>query len=136
MQRGTWLLLPLLVGCSADLDFLSPPVYPESAPALFQPFGVQHGVYHGDVVRLLPDDKKGSKHQLFIIQTADGLKLKVAHNVDLAPYVPLAVGDEVDVKGDLIPSKPMDVLHWTHYDPAGSHPDGYIRHRGRSYFKL
>lgn len=138
MRRGTWLLLPLLVGCSADFDFLHPPSsdYTLNAPVVVQPFGVQHGVFHGEVTRLLPDDNKGSRHQHFVFRTESGRQFKVAHNIDLAPYVPLQVGDQVEIKGDVIKSRPMDVLHWTHYDPAGQHPDGYIRHQGRSYARL
>lgn len=138
MRRCTWLLFPLLVGCSAELDlFYAPSSYaPDAAPAIVVPFGVEHGVFNGEVTKILPDDKNGSRHQLFIFETTSGKRFRVAHNIDLAPYVPVHVGDRVEIKGDVVPSKPMNVLHWTHYDPAGQHPDGYIRHEGRLYSRL
>ena len=44
----------------------------------------------GRITRVLADDSHGSRHQRFIIALGDGSTLLVAHNIDLAPRVPLA----------------------------------------------
>jgi hypothetical protein len=87
----------------------------------------------GRVDRVLPDDDDGSRHQRFIVRLADGHTVLVAHNIDLAPRVPLAVGDEVELGGDFEWSEQGGVIHWTHRDPAGRHADGFVRHRGKTY---
>lgn len=88
-------------------------------------------VVTGKVSKLLPDDLNGSKHQHFLF-VADGKTIKIAHNIDLAPKVPVVVGGEVEVKCEYIRSKPNDVAHWTHYDPAGGE-GGYIKYQGKVY---
>ena len=88
----------------------------------------------GAVVRLLSDDTRGSRHQRFIIELASGQRLLVAHNIDLAPRVGgLRVGDRVEFNGEYEWNSQGGLIHWTHKDPAGSHPDGWLRHRGRVY---
>ncbi len=88
-------------------------------------------VITGKVSKILPDDLNGSKHQHFLF-VANGKTLKVAHNIDLAPHVPVEVGGDVEVKCEFIRSKPYDVAHWTHYDPAGGE-GGYIKYAGKVY---
>ncbi|MEO0998769.1 MAG: DUF3465 domain-containing protein, partial [Pseudomonadota bacterium] len=51
------------------------------------------------VVRLLADDNDGSRHQRFVAASAGGQTVLVAHNIDLAERVPLAVGDSVYLRG-------------------------------------
>lgn len=89
----------------------------------------------GEVTKLLPDDLNGSKHQHFLFETAEGKTVKIAHNIDLAAYVPVKVGDAVEVKCEYIKASPYDVAHWTHYDPKGGE-GGYIKHKGIVYDRL
>jgi hypothetical protein len=91
----------------------------------------------GKVTQLLPQDNDGSRHQHFLFQpTNPKAKLvKVAHNIDLAPIVPVKVGDLVKVKCEFIKDNPYDVAHWTHFDPRGGQ-GGYIELNGRIYDRL
>ena len=88
----------------------------------------------GKVLKTLPDDNKGSRHQLFILKLDSGQTLLVAHNIDLAPKIKgLKKGDEVAFFGEYEWSKQGGVIHWTHHDPQGSHPGGWLKHNGKTY---
>jgi hypothetical protein len=87
----------------------------------------------GTVQRTLADDNEGSRHQRFILETNSGHTVLVAHNIDLAPRVPLDRGDRVEVRGQFEWNERGGVLHWTHHDPAGRHAEGWIRHEGQIY---
>jgi hypothetical protein len=87
----------------------------------------------GRVVRVLADDREGARHERFILQVAGGVSVLVAHNVDLAPRVPVAAGDSVALRGEYEWSPKGGVVHWTHRDPGGRHEAGWIRHDGRLY---
>lgn len=88
----------------------------------------------GAVERTLADDRDGSPHQRFIIRTNSGISLLIAHNLDLAPRLDgLAAGEQIRAFGEYVWNEKGGVLHWTHDDPAGRHPDGYIEWRGRIY---
>lgn len=90
----------------------------------------------GTITVLLPDDMQGLKHQLFRFSTknTDGTThtVQCAHNIDLAPYVPLKVGDPIEIKGEFIEQQPYDIIHWTHHDPKGGE-GGYIKVNGKIY---
>jgi len=89
---------------------------------------------HGIVTRILSDDLDGSRHQRFIVELESGQTLLVAHNIDVAPKVDqLREGDDVMFYGEYEWTPQGGVIHWTHDDPDGDHPDGWIRHRGRTY---
>ncbi|WP_404982986.1 DUF3465 domain-containing protein [Cobetia marina] len=88
----------------------------------------------GEVIRLLRDDLKGSRHQKFLIRVAGGTTILVAHNIDLAPRIDsLQVGDRIDFYGEYEWTDKGGVIHWTHHDPGGRHVGGWLEHAGRRY---
>lgn len=87
----------------------------------------------GVVTAILPDDRRGSRHQRFILRLPSGQTLLVSHNVDLAPRAPLDEGDTVAFRGEYEWNDEGGVIHWTHRDPSGRGPGGWLRHRGRTY---
>lgn len=88
----------------------------------------------GVVVKVLPDDVKGSRHQRFIIRLESGQTLLIAHNIDIAPRVAaLHEGDKISFKGEYEWNAKGGVVHWTHHDPGGRHPSGWLRHGGHTY---
>jgi hypothetical protein len=87
----------------------------------------------GRVLRVLPDDREGSPHERFIVRVEGGPSVLVAHNLDLAPRVPVAPGDSIELRGEYEWNPRGGVIHWTHRDPGGRHAAGWIRHGGRLY---
>lgn len=88
----------------------------------------------GIVIKTLPDDNKGSKHQRFIIKLNSGQTLLVAHNIDLAPKIKnLRKSDTIGFYGEYEWSEQGGVIHWTHHDPAKRHEDGWLSHNGQIY---
>ena len=88
----------------------------------------------GRILKVLPDDRDGSRHQRFIIGLDSGLTVLVAHNIDVAPRVPdLAAGGLVNFRGEYEWTELGGVLHWTHHDPDGDHPGGWIEANGKRY---
>lgn len=88
----------------------------------------------GRVASLLKDDNKGSRHQRFLLALPSGQTLLIAHNIDLAPRIDtLKVGDTVAFYGEYEWNNKGGVVHWTHHDPKGRHPDGWLKHNGKRY---
>jgi hypothetical protein len=60
--------------------------------------------------------------------------LEVVDNVNVAPRCPVAVGDRVEICGEMVhdPGR-FPVVHWTHHDPSQRHPPGFIRLHGKLY---
>lgn len=80
----------------------------------------------GKVVKVLPDDRDGSRHQRFLLRIEAGPTLLVAHNIDLAERVRIGPGDPLRLRGQYEWNDRGGVLHWTHRDPDGEHPGGWI----------
>jgi hypothetical protein len=88
----------------------------------------------GEIVKVLSDDRDGSRHQRFLLRLGSGQTLLVAHNIDLAPrVVSLAAGDTVEFFGEYEWNTKGGVIHWTHHDPQGTHVSGWLKHQGRTY---
>ena len=87
----------------------------------------------GRVVFLLRDDTRGARHQHLLLEVPEGFTVKIAHNLDLATRVPAVVGETVAFRGIYVFNEKGGVVHWTHKDPDGRHPGGWLRHRGRVY---
>ncbi|WP_282235047.1 DUF3465 domain-containing protein [Salinicola endophyticus] len=88
----------------------------------------------GQVQRLLPDDDKGSRHQRFVLALRSGQTLLIAHNIDLAPRLDgLAREDTVRFRGEYVWNAKGGVVHWTHRDPRGERPGGWLEWQGRRY---
>ena len=88
----------------------------------------------GVVIKILPDDLEGSRHQRFVLRLSSGQTLIVAHNIDLAPRISrLNRGDKVEFYGEYEWNAKGGVIHWTHHDPSGRHVGGWLRHEGKTY---
>ena len=88
----------------------------------------------GTVIRILPDDNRGSRHQRFILKLYSGPTLLIAHNIDLAPQIfVLREGDVIEFNGEYEWNSKGGVIHWTHHDPNGRHVGGWLKHKGRIY---
>jgi hypothetical protein len=88
----------------------------------------------GIVSKVLPDDAVGDRHQRFILQLPSGQTLLIAHNIDIASRLPsLAPGETVEFKGIYEWSAQGGTVHWTHHDPSGGHPAGWLRYNGQMY---
>ena len=87
----------------------------------------------GVVTRILSDDNDGSRHQRFIIRLSSSQTILIAHNIDLAPRVSsLREGDSVSFSGTYEWNAKGGVVHWTHRDPSGRHPPGWLKHKGQT----
>jgi len=88
----------------------------------------------GIVVKVLPDDNKGSRHQKFILKLPTGQTVLIAHNIDLAPRINVInIGDSIEFYGVYEWNSKGGVVHWTHHDPVGRHEGGWLKYNGVLY---
>lgn len=80
----------------------------------------------GRVVKVLPDDNEGHRHQRFLVAVARDVTLLIAHNIDLAKRAPIARGAHVHIRGRYEANSRGGVVHWTHHDPNGRRRGGWI----------
>lgn len=88
----------------------------------------------GVVKRILRDDNDSGRHQRFILELGSGQTLLIAHNIDIAPRIPgPRQGEKVEFRGEYDWNAKGGVIHWTHHDPSGRHPGGWLKHKGKTY---
>lgn len=87
--------------------------------------------FEAEVIKLLRDDLKGDKHQKLIMKT-NRHTLLLAHNIDIAPRVPVRVGDTIFVQGQYEWNEQGGLVHWTHRS-NNEHPGGWIKHKNTKY---
>lgn len=85
----------------------------------------------GSVTNILPEDKDGRPHQKYIISAFSSMKIVVVSNLEFG-RVPVAVGSKVAVCGEFLNAE-GGMVHWTHFDPHGGHPNGFTVLDGKLY---
>jgi hypothetical protein len=89
---------------------------------------------HAVIAKVLKDDTQGARHQRLIVRLPSGQTVLIAYNFDLAPRIEgLRPGAPIEFAGEYEWNPQGGVVHWTHRDPAGHHPAGWIRYGGRLY---
>lgn len=121
----------------ASLRPAAPPVAAQAPPTPREAFEAgRSGVwlrFGGSIVRILKDDLKGVRHQLFIVRLPDGQTLLISHNIDLAERVPVKKGSAVEGFGRYEWNAKGGLVHWTHRAPRNKKPGGWIRFGGVTY---
>lgn len=86
--------------------------------------------FDAEVVNVLEDDNNGSRHQRLILKTKNNTVL-LAHNIDVAPRVPVKKNDTITVKGQYEWNDKGGVVHWTH--KKDNSPYGWVMFNNKKY---
>lgn len=87
----------------------------------------------GPVTRLLADyTGPTGPHEYFDV-AVDGHEVKIDYNLDLAPRVPVAIGDVVQVHGQFNPDPGDPNIDYTHR-ATGGHDGGWVILDGKKYW--
>jgi hypothetical protein len=92
----------------------------------------------------IPDDRKGSPHQSFIVRLSNGSTMIAVYNLGMedqlstspnhfCPRIPIRNGDVVTMGGQFLWTDRGAMLHWLHFDPKQNRPDGYVQVNGVDY---
>lgn len=77
----------------------------------------------GTIVEIRAEDHSGLPHQKFDIQVDTKTRLQIVTNLDFE-RIPLVLGKKVSICGEFL-RVGDGMVHWTHFDPHGNHPDGF-----------
>jgi hypothetical protein len=128
-NRGSFGLKPLTQSASSDLTDLA--TFKKAFDNQQSNFQVKQA---GRIAKVLRDDDHGLKHQRFLVQLDSGQKILIAHNIDLAAKVEgLKEGEIIAFSGEYEWNNKGGVVHWTHRDPRGQHPSGWLLYNNRKY---
>ncbi len=92
----------------------------------------------GSIVRVLGTRLgRSGEHEGFLLHLSGadghGLTVRVEDNVDLTGPIPIAAGEPAVIRGEYIYDPRGGLIHYTHLDPRGRHPAGYVQVGGRVY---
>ncbi|HVA27168.1 MAG TPA: DUF3465 domain-containing protein, partial [Candidatus Baltobacteraceae bacterium] len=90
----------------------------------------------GRVTRLLgsaPGIRSPHEGFLMRLDSPCGIVVRVESNQNFTGVIPLKIGDRINVKGEYEFYAQGGVIHWTHPDPTGHHPGGYVEVGKRVY---
>lgn len=88
----------------------------------------------GRVVKILPDDAEGERHQRWLLELSTDITILIAHNIDLAPRVPIKVGDTLRFRGEYEWTDKGGTIHFTHRPRfQRRQPGGWVDHDGTRF---
>lgn len=136
MQRRLAIVVTI-AALAAGNYFLDPPSSTEASPILALYESRQSDVVvetSGRVVKVLPDDNRGSRHQKLIVEVAPGHTVLLSHNIDLADRIAgVYEGAKITFRGEYEWNERGGVIHWTHHDPQQRRPGGWVEFKGDRY---
>lgn len=75
-----------------------------------------------------------SPHTGFLVRLQPcGVTVRVEANTDFTGIVPVRPNDDVAMRGEYEYYAAGGVIHWTHRDPRGRHPGGWVTVGGKTY---
>ena len=80
----------------------------------------------GRVFKLLHQDNEGTPHEKFIIKNDFTQTIMIIVNLDHDPFIPVEVGDHVEIAGIYVYNDYGGLIHITHHDHLGDRPSGWI----------
>jgi hypothetical protein len=86
-----------------------------------------------EVVKLLPDNPHGRRHQKFLVRLQNDSHVTAIYNLSLGERVPVEVGDHVTLAGEYIWDNHGGLIHWLHGDPKRIRPNGFVMLEGHRY---
>lgn len=119
-------LLALLAGCASG------PVTVEKAMALCaRGSSAVEVTASGQVARLMGSyASRTGTHEGFLVRSG-AFTLHVENNTTITGAIPLTKGETISLQGQYECND--GVIHWTHHDPRGRHPGGFIEAGGKIY---
>jgi hypothetical protein len=88
------------------------------------PKGDRSQVYAtGTIKEIRKEDNNGLPHQKFDLKVDENTILNIVSNLDFG-RIPLVVGKKISVCGEF-KRIGKGMIHWTHFDPHGGHPNGF-----------
>lgn len=77
----------------------------------------------GTISVINKEDNSGLPHQKYDLKVDTDITLSIVSNLDFG-RIPLKIGKKISVCGEF-KRVGKGMIHWTHFDPHGGHPNGF-----------